>query len=344
MTPKIPHRRFNPLTGEWVLISPHRTQRPWQGQQENEKSQEIPSYDPNCYLCPGNIRANKETNPKYEKTFVFENDFPALYDNDETLPENPNELLLAKKEIGTCKVICYSPLHNLTMAKMTPGQIVNVIEEWIKQYKQIGSQKNINYVQIFENRGPEMGASNPHPHGQLWATSQLPTIVEKEQNSQLSYVKKNKSNLLADYLETELKTGDRVVDKNDDFVTLVPFWAVWPYETMILPRKSLMAISELNGEQIKNLAESLKIILTKYDNLFQTSFPYSMGIHQKPTDNKKHPEWTMHFHFYPPLLRSATIKKFMVGYEMLAEAQRDITPEDAAQTLLNLPNDHYSVT
>lgn len=336
-----PHRRYNPLSREWVLVSPHRTQRPWQGQVEPQPREERLRYDPTCYLCPGNPRAGGAVNPKYSSTFVFTNDFSAL------LPDTPegeyreDGLLYARSERGICRVVCFSPRHDLTIAEMERDDIRAVVETWTEQYLDLAAQPFINHVQIFENRGEMMGASNPHPHGQIWATEHLPVQAEREQAAQLDYHAANGRTLLADYLALELRDGERIVCENEHFVALVPFWAVWPFETMVVSRRPVGALPDLTPEEQEGLADILKRVTTRYDNLFEVSFPYSMGFHQRPTDGRPHPEWHLHAHYYPPLLRSATVRKFMVGYEMLGEPQRDITPESAAERLRALPETHY---
>lgn len=336
-----PHRRYNPLTREWVLVSPHRTQRPWQGQVETTAPEQRLSYDHSCYLCPGNERAGGYKNPEYTSTFVFTNDFAAL------LPDTPegnfasSELLKTESVRGTCRVVCFSPRHDLTMAEMEVADLRTVVDTWVEQYEELGAQETISYVQIFENRGAMMGASNPHPHGQLWATSFIPQQVESEHESQTEYYQKHGRTLLGDYLEQELTDGSRIVCANDHFVTLVPFWAVWPFETMVISRRAVGAMSDLSLAERDALADILKRTTTRYDNLFQVSFPYSMGFHQRPTDGEEHPGWHLHAHFYPPLLRSATVRKFMVGFEMLGESQRDITAEQAAARLQALSEVHY---
>lgn len=327
------HRRFNPLLGEWVLVSPQRALRPWNGKVETAIESILPEYDKNCYLCPGNKRTNQTVNPKYSGTFVFNNDHPALIEKTDFVFQKTSELLISQAETGICRVICYSPSHRITMAQMPQGKIIKIIKTWSEEYKKIGQRQEINYVQIFENRGDMMGASNPHPHGQVWATRHLPSLSAKEQKFQLSYWKKQHSPLLVDYLKTELNKKERIVIQNASFVVLVPYWAVWPYEVMVLPVNKHQSLLSLTAVEQTDLAEILKQLTKIYDQLFQTPFPYSMGIHQAPTDGKVHLEWQVHFHFYPPLLRSATIKKYFVGYEMLAEPQRDITPEAAAEKL-----------
>ncbi|MCV9927073.1 UDP-glucose--hexose-1-phosphate uridylyltransferase [Flavobacterium sp. LS1R49] len=339
-----PHRRYNPLINEWVLVSPHRAKRPWQGQNELVVTEPLPKYDPTCYLCPENVRANGMKNPKYESSFVFENDFAAMKQDEIIYEEDIKYTFFqAKPERGISRVVCFSPRHDLTLPEMEIADIENIIKTWQKEYTDLGAIKYINHVQIFENKGSVMGCSNPHPHGQIWAQSSLPTQVEKTQNNLKGYFDKYKSNMLQDYLEAELKKGDRIVIENDHFVALVPFWAIWPYETMIISKRHFGKITDLTPEEATAFAKILKQLTIKYDNLFQTSFPYSSGIHQAPTDGYDHPEWQFHMHFYPPLLRSASVKKFMVGYEMLGESQRDITPEKSAAILRELPDLHYKM-
>ncbi|MHA7831655.1 MAG: UDP-glucose--hexose-1-phosphate uridylyltransferase [Flagellimonas sp.] len=336
-----PHRRFNILTGEWVLISPQRTQRPWQGKQEGQSKIVPASYDENCYLCPGNVRANGQHNPDYDDVYSFQNDFPALI---EDIPDIDYQegLLKSKSERGICKVICFSPNHGLTLPLMDVESIDRVVELWQKEYEHLGGKDGINHVQIFENKGAIMGCSNPHPHGQIWAQSSVPQEVIKKMERQKEYWGKKNGSLLQDYLTQELKLKSRIIYENQDFVALVPYWAIWPFETMILPKTHYQNIAQISTSERKNFAEMIKVVTIKYDNLFETSFPYSAGIHQAPTDGQAHDEWHFHMSFYPPLLRSATVKKFMVGYEMFANPQRDITAEYAANTLKNLSTEHYS--
>lgn len=336
-----PHRRYNPLLDEWILVSPHRAKRPWQGQNEKMTEVDRPEHDENCYLCAGNLRANGIRNDAYSGCYVFENDFSALLTESVSYTRPAKSLFQIKPERGITKVICFSPKHNLTLPEMELVAIENVVATWAAQYIELGSHDFINYVQIFENKGSVMGCSNPHPHGQIWAQSSLPTQVEKTQKSLRAYYEKNKSSLLSDYLNEELKQQERLVLENDHFAVVVPFWATWPYETMIISKRHFGNIIAMSHEEQKAFAAILKGITIKYDNLFETSFPYSSGIHQAPTDRVAHPEWHFHMHFYPPLLRSATVKKFMVGYEMLGEAQRDISPEQSAQILRNLSTEHY---
>lgn len=335
-----PHRRYNILTGEWILVSPHRTKRPWQGKTEDSKTEKKEPYDPGCYLCPGNTRASGDTNPDYKEPYTFVNDFSSL------LPDSPEidfkeGLLKAESERGICKVVCFSPDHSLTLPLMEEEDITKVVQMWKKEYRELGNNDDINYVQIFENKGAIMGCSNPHPHGQIWSQSSIPTEILKKSVKFKEYWKENKRSLLGDYLEQELKAGDRILEENEHFVALVPYWAVWPFEAMIVPKRHLQHIGQLNTEEEKAYAAILKKLTIKYDNLFETSFPYSSGIHQIPTDGKEYPEWHFHMSFYPPLLRSATVKKFMVGYEMFAGPQRDITAEQAAKRLNELSEIHY---
>ncbi len=337
-----PHRRQNPLTGEWVQVSPHRTQRPWLGQVEKGPGETRPAYDPNCYLCPGNARAGGASNPGYSSTFVFTNDYAALLPD---LPEVPAEsyaphpLLRFQAAPGTCRVVCFSPRHDLTLAEMPTPQIRCVVDAWAEQVTDLG--KSYRWVQVFENKGEVMGASNPHPHGQVWALDVLPNEPAKEEECQRAYFAEYRRPLLMDYTALELEGGERLVVANDSWLALVPYWAVWPFEVLLLPRRPVLRLPDLAGGERDALADILKRLLTRYDNLFETSFPYSMGWHGAPLDSDGYPHWQLHAHFYPPLLRSATVKKFMVGYEMLSEPQRDITPEQAAERLRSLSEIHY---
>ncbi len=328
-----PHRRFNPLTGEWLLVSPHRAKRPWQGKVEDAQKTDMPAYDPKCYLCPGNERAGGARNPSYEGVYVFDNDFAALLGD--VPPDNMNEkgLLKAESERGLCRVICFSPRHDLTLALMSREENERVVDTWAQQYREIGEKDFITYVQIFENRGAVMGCSNPHPHGQIWANETVPVLPAVEGRHQKAYRESNGSCLLCDYLRLELKREERIIFTNDSFAALVPFWAVWPFEVMLLPRFHAADITQCSTQQRADLADALRRMGIRFDNLFKTSFPYSMGIHQGPTDGAAHDEWHFHFHYLPPLLRSATVKKFMVGYEMLGMPQRDITAEESARRL-----------
>lgn len=329
------HKRYNILTGEWVLVSPHRTKRPWQGQQEEVTNVKRPSHDPNCYLCSGNIRANGEKNPDYNDIFIFENDFAALQSN--TLEFKINEgLLQAKSETGACKVLCFSSDHSKSLADMEVRAIEKVVAAWKHEYQTLGQRKDINYVQIFENKGSIMGCSNPHPHGQIWSQLSLPNEVIKKDQQQKQHFKNNKSSLLRDYLTQELILNERILFENDSFVILIPFWAIWPFETMIAPKRHSQNIGDLNNIESKEFAEAISVITKAYDKLFNTSFPYSSGIHQAPTNNQDHSHWHWHMSFYPPLLRSATVKKFMVGYELFGTPQRDISPEKATEMIKQL--------
>ena len=330
------HRRLNPLTGEWVLVSPHRAQRPWQGQVEAVADCSEPAYDPSCYLCPGNSRSGGECNPSYSSTFVFDNDFPAIRPDAAEREIASSELMVAQAERGICRVGCFSPRHDLTLAGMDQTQIVSVIEMYRQQFSDLANRDFIHYVQIFENRGAMMGASNPHPHCQIWGTSSLPNEPAKEQGSQRNYLDRHHRCMLCDYRRIEKSSGERVIFENESFLLLVPFWAVWPFETMILPVQHIADLSQLNGKQSEQLAEVLQKVTTCYNRLFNVPFPYSMGFHQRPTDGEAHPEWHLHAHFFPPLLRSAGIRKFMVGFELLGTPQRDITPEIAAARLREL--------
>ena len=336
-----PHRRFNPMTREWVLVSPHRTQRPWQGQVEDRAPEVQLAFDLSCYLCPGNVRAGGVKNPAYTSTFVFDNDFAAIKPDTPEGELREKGLLLAHSESGRCRVVCFSPRHDLTIARMSVPDLRNVVDAWTKEFQELGSDAKIRAVQIFENRGAMMGCSNPHPHGQIWANETVPTELAKELGAFGEYYQTHRSTLLSDYLALELEKQVRVVCTNDHFVALVPFWAVWPFETMVVSRRPVAALDELTGDERTALADILRQVTIRYDNLFQTSFPYTMGFHQRPTDGPAYPEFHFHAHFYPPLLRSATVRKFMVGYEMLGMPQRDITAETAAKWLRDLPAKHY---
>ena len=336
-----PHRRQNPLTREWVLVSPQRTDRPWQGQLEAVAPDVQPQYDPRCYLCPGNERAGGVRNPRYTSTFVFDNDFAALRADTTSAGVDDAGLIVARGEPGICRVICFSPRHDLTIARMALADIRRVVDVWVEQYWELGALPTINWVQIFENCGAMMGASNPHPHCQIWANLNAPNEVEKESISQLKYCRNGERCLLCDYLGLELKAGERLVCANQSFQALVPFWAVWPFETLILSKRHVGGLDDLSNDERDHLADILKQLTTRYDNLFQAPFPYTMGFHQQSTDGKARPEWHLHAHFYPPLLRSVSIRKFMVGYEMLATPQRDLTPESAAGNLRALSAQHY---
>jgi UDPglucose--hexose-1-phosphate uridylyltransferase len=336
-----PHRRYNPLTGEWILVSPHRAKRPWQGQVESTPPESRPVYDPQCYLCPGNTRAGGHTNPAYTGTFIFDNDFPALLADTPTDEPHDHPLFRVQGERGICRVVCFSPRHDLTLAQMDPADIRPVIDMWAEQTLDLGGREFIGYVQVFENRGEMMGASNPHPHGQIWSTSRMPREIDKEIVTQREYYRAHGIGLLADYLAEERRRAERIVYANEYWTVLVPFWAIWPFETLLLTHRPARSIPDLSLAERDALADALHHLTVRYDNLFRTSFPYSMGFHQQPTDGAEYPYWHLHAHFYPPLLRSATVRKFMVGYEMLGTPQRDITAEQAAARLREQSDVHY---
>jgi UDPglucose--hexose-1-phosphate uridylyltransferase len=341
MEPKhLPHRRFNPLTGEWVLVSPHRTLRPWQGRVEPLPSDQRPPYDPGCYLCPGNTRAGAAHNPAYQNTFVFDNDFAALLPEADGYPGESSPLFLSEAEPGRCRVICFSPRHDLSLPELSVTEITHVIRAWTDQTRGLLEEPGITHVQLFENKGELMGCSNPHPHSQIWATRHLPNEVEKELEHQRTYRERHGSSLLLNYLAEEQKRRERVVCANEHFTALVPYWAVWPFETMVLPHRTAGRLTDLNDTEIHGLADILKRLTTRYDNLFQCSFPYSMGFHQAPKLEGSE-DFQLHLHFYPPLLRGATVRKFMVGFEMLGMPQRDLSSEQAAERLRQLSEIHY---
>ncbi len=335
-----PHRRWNPLTREWVLVSPHRTQRPWQGQVEKSVAPPSLKYDPKCYLCPGNERAGGKRNPAYRETFAFDNDFAALLPEVEAGQLDEGGILVARSERGLCRVVCFLPDHSLTVARMSIPQIRRVVDEWVQQYLEIGSLDYIQSVQIFENRGEMMGASNPHPHCQIWSNETLPNQLAVEVQA---FEEHKGACLLCDYLKIEQKDGSRLVCENEHFAAYVPFWAVWPYETLVLSKRHLAGMDQLSDGERDALADVMKRLTTRYDNLFEISFPYTMGFHQRPTDGAEHGRFHFHAHYYPPLLRSATVRKFMVGYEMLGTPQRDITPEWAADRLRTSSETHYAM-
>ncbi len=331
---QFPHRRFDPLRGRWVLVSPHRTQRPWQGEVSKTDTKAAVHYDPACYLCPGNTRAGGHQNPAYTSVFAFTNDYAALLPDSPEIPQaDQHPLLRVESERGVCRVLCFHPDHSLTLAGMAVDDILGVVQAWTAEYTELGALPAIRHVQIFENRGAMMGASNPHPHGQIWATEHIPDEPAAELANQRAYLQQHNSCLLCDTLKVELQQAQRIVCENDEFVALVPFWAVWPFEALVLSRAHLGSLTDFNPAQQRGLADILKQLTVRYDRLFATSFPYTMGFHQRPTDGEAHAECHFHGHFYPPLLRSATVRKFMVGFEMLGMPQRDITPETAAGQL-----------
>lgn len=348
MNLEYPHRRFNRLTGEWVLVSPHRARRPWLGQVEKVPPEHLPAYDPNCYLCPGNARSGGAKNPAYSSTYVFDNDFPALLRPD-MAPEGSKSqtvqdgkpFFLAEPEWGLNRVVCFSPRHDLSLPEMDQDQVEQVVHTWTEQTRELGAIDYIAYVQVFENKGAMMGASNPHPHSQIWATSHLPNEAQREKHTQADYLHEHGACLLCDTLQAERAAGERIVAENEHFTALVPFWAVWPFEILLLSNQHRSSLTGLSPQEVSGLADIMRKVTTRYDNLFEISFPYSMGFHQAPTDGGDYPGWHLHAHYYPPLLRSATVRKFMVGFEMLGMPQRDLTPETAAERLRLLPEVHY---
>lgn len=336
-----PHKRFNPLLREWVLVSPQRTQRPWQGKVEQVPAPPSVAYDPNCYLCPGNQRAGGKQTPKYSGTYAFDNDFPALLPEGESFRHDEDGLLVAQTDQGICRVLCFSPRHDLTIPRMKAQELRGVIDAWVEQFSSLAQIPWVRHVQIFENRGELMGASNPHPHCQIWANATLPNLPAREDESLRTHYAKKHSCLLCDYLRLELLRNERIVCQNDAFAVLVPFWAVWPFETLVLSKRHVASLDQLNHVERDLLGDVLRRITIRYDNLFETAFPYSMGFHQRPTDSQPYEAWHLHAHYFPPLLRSATVRKFMVGYELLATPQRDLTPEAAAARLLEVGETHY---
>jgi len=336
-----PHKRFNPLLREWVLVSPQRTERPWQGKMERLPAASAVTYDANCYLCPGNKRAGGKQTPQYSGTYIFENDFPALLSEAESLNYDDQGLLVAQTDRGLCRVLCFSPRHDLTIPRMTPHELRAVVDAWAEQSSELAKIAWVRHVQIFENRGELMGASNPHPHCQIWANGTVPNLPSREAESLLSYRAEKHSCLLCDYLQLELQRGERIVCQNDGFAVLVPFWAVWPFETLVLSKRHVASLDQLKSNERDLLGDILRCITIRYENLFETAFPYSMGFHQRPTDGEPLEAWHVHAHYFPPLLRSATVRKFMVGYELLASPQRDLTPESAAARLLAVGETHY---
>ena len=340
-----PHRRLNPLTGEWVLVSPQRARRPWLGQVEKVPPEHLPAYDPTCYLCPGNERAGGKCNPDYRSTFVFDNDFPALLppEKGEDSPTAENPLFTVQAESGLCRVVCFSPRHDLTLPELPQVAVEEVVRTWSAQTQELGKLEVIQYVQVFENKGAMMGCSNPHPHSQIWANNHMPVEPHKELLYQDRHLQEHGTCLLCDALEAERQSGERIVAANPHFTALVPFWAVWPFELLVIPHRHIPTLYALIPTEVSALADILRRVTARYDNLFETSFPYSMGFHQQPTDGLEHPSWHLHAHFYPPLLRSATVRKFMVGYELLAMPQRDLTPETAAERLRATSEVHYKL-
>jgi UDPglucose--hexose-1-phosphate uridylyltransferase len=336
-----PHRRYNPLLDEWVLCSPQRLARPWQGQVEEVPEERRPTHDPRCYLCPGNTRAGGVRNPAYAATYVFDNDFPAVLSGAEAVSRDEDGLIVAHTESGTCRVICFSPRHDLTLAEMEAAAIRCVVDTWAEQVEELGSRPDVGYVQVFENKGALMGCSNPHPHGQIWAVGHLPTIPARKRANLEAYFDRHRRDLLGDYLEKERGHQERLVCRNDHWVALVPFWAVWPFEALLLPERRVADLPSLAPEERDSLAEILRELTARYDNVFRCSFPYSMGWHARPTDGAEHAYWRLHGVFLPPLLRSAAIRKFLVGYELTAEPQRDLTPETAAERLRGVGARHY---
>lgn len=336
-----PHRRYNPLLDEWVLCSPHRLERPWQGQVEGEAEETLPEYDPSCYLCPGNERAQGARNPPYTTTFAFDNDFPALLARagDEALPHD--DLLRAEDARGVCRVVCFSPRHDLTLARMDRAAIRGVVDTWADESARLGARDFVKWVQLFENKGALMGCSNPHPHCQAWATSWVPVLPARQLAAQRAYFEKHGRDLLGDYLEREAREGERLVCANAHWTALVPYWAVWPFETMLIPARRVEDLAALENEERDALADILKRLNVRYENLFRTSFPYSMGWHGRPSDGESHAYCRLHASYSPPLLRSATVRKFLVGFELTAEPQRDLTPEAAAARLRDMPERHY---
>jgi len=333
------HRRRNPLTGQWVLVSPHRSKRPWQGQQEAVAEDRPPRYDPGCYLCPGNTRVSGDVNPAYEGSFVFTNDHAALLPDVPEPDQAADDLFTLSAARGTSRVVCYSPDHSRTLPELDVPAITAVVDTWCTQSEELGRRHA--WVQVFENKGAVMGCSQPHPHGQIWATDYLPSEPAAEDLQQRNYHARHGRPLLLDVAERELQNAERVVLQTEHWLAVVPFWATWPFEILLLPRFAVQRLPQLTAQQRADLALALKLLTTRYDNLFQCSFPYSMGWHGAPFDARDPVPWQLHAHFYPPLLRSATVRKFMVGFEMLAEAQRDLTPEQAAARLRSLPDRHY---
>jgi UDPglucose--hexose-1-phosphate uridylyltransferase len=337
-----PHRRLNLLTGQWVLVSPHRAKRPWQGQVEKTQAESLPAYDPSCYLCPGNTRNTGQQNPAYTSTYVFDNDFAALLPpEDEQADEASCGLFTAAPETGLCRVVCFSPRHDLTLAEMALEEVEEVVKTWTAETLDLGKKDFIQYVQVFENRGAMMGASNPHPHSQIWTTGHIPNEPAMELARQAEYAQEKGRCLVCDYIAAERSSGERVVASNETFTAVIPFWAVWPFEILLAPHRHAGSLADLTPAEVTGLADIMRQVTTRYDNLFEVSFPYSMGFHQAPCDGKEYPAQHLHAHYFPPLLRSATVRKFMVGFELLGMPQRDITPETAAERLRLQDAVHY---
>ncbi|HSO26518.1 MAG TPA: UDP-glucose--hexose-1-phosphate uridylyltransferase, partial [Anaerolineales bacterium] len=339
------------LTREWLLVSPHRARRPWQGQVEKPPLENLPAYDPGCYLCPGNTRVNGEKNPDYQGVYTFENDFPPLLLPDaeqEQAMSSSDGLFRAQSAAGVCRVICYSPRHDLTLPELSEGEVEAVVRAWRDQTEELAGMDFVDYVQVFENRGAMMGCSNPHPHNQIWSVNHVPSEPYKEMQAQVEHYHTHDACLLCQYVQAEQARGERIVAANEHFMALVPFWAIWPFEVMLIATRHVGRLADLAEDELRGLADILRQVTIRYDNLFEVSFPYSMGFHQRPFGGyapfsaaELDAAWHLHAHFYPPLLRSATVRKFMVGYELLASAQRDLTPETAAERLRSLPAEHY---
>lgn len=334
-----PHRRYNPLTGEWILVSPHRARRPWQGQQDPPDRRELPAHDPDCYLCAGNQRITGDVNPDYQHTYVFQNDFSALMEATPPLAADDDPLFQTQSVQGVSRVICFSPDHSKTLPELSLAALGQVVATWCEQTQELG--KRYQWVQVFENKGAMMGCSNPHPHGQVWANSFLPTDIVKEARQQHAYFQQHGTPLLLDYARREQAQGVRVVVETEHWLAVVPYWAAWPFETLLLPRTAVQQLPQLDQAQRDDLCLALKKLTSRYDNLFQCAFPYSMGWHGAPFNGEHNAHWQLHAHFFPPLLRSASVRKFMVGYEMLAEPQRDLTPEQAAERLRAVSDIHF---
>jgi len=336
-----PHRRYNPLTNQWILVSPHRAKRPWSGQVDDAPTESLPSYDANCFLCPTNTRISGDKNPDYEGTYVFANDFAALMTDTPDAPPSDNPLFKTMGARGLARVICFSPDHNKTLPELPVEKIRGVVDTWDAQMEELG--KDYLWVQAFENKGAMMGCSQPHPHGQIWANSFLPNEIERKDKNLRAYYEKNGTNLLVDYAQAEMQDGARTVVETQYWIAVVPYWAAWPFETMLMPKRHVKRMHDLSEDEKNDLALAIKKLTSRYDNLFECAFPYSMGWHYAPffKDGRDIEHWQLHACYYPPLLRSATVRKFMVGYEMLAESQRDLTAEQAAARLQALSDIHF---